>query len=59
MMVSGGGHVSPMMVGRRGSVRPPIVWGDVVTVVLGKHGVKIQLACLFLSPLGRGKIRSE
>lgn len=47
MVVPGGGHVSPMMVGRRGSMRPPIVWGDMVTIVLGKHGVKIQLACFF------------
>lgn len=28
-------------------MRPPIVWGDMVTIVLGKHGVKIQLACFF------------
>lgn len=47
MVVPGGGHVSPMMVGRRRSVRSPIVWGDMVTIVLGKHGVQIQLACFF------------
>lgn len=28
-------------------MRSPIVWGDMVTIVLGKHGVQIQLACFF------------